>query len=134
MNGRTSDEPVWLDIAQVKLLHAESMRLFGGLPGLRDESILESAIARPRNLWAHDRAATIFDLAAAYGFGIARNHAFVDGNKRITLLAVRVFLFLNGLHFQPDEVETVTMIEALADGTLSQSELARWIEASTKSI
>lgn len=122
------DEPVWLSRIDVMILHADSLRLFGGSAGIRDRALLDSALERPRNRWRYDQPCTIFDLAAAYGFGIARNHAFMDGNKRAALLAVRAFLFLNGYHFSPDEVETVTVIEGLAAGTFDESSLARWIK------
>ncbi len=114
------------------MLHAETLRLFGGSPGVRDEGMLQSALARPRHLWASYETATLFDLAAAYGLGMARNHAFVDGNRRAALLATRAFLFRNGLRFQPDEVVTVTFMEAVAAGTVDQGMLAEWLEANAE--
>lgn len=120
-------EPNWLTFAQVKILHAESIRLFGGLPGVRDASLLESALARPQQHYAYGEAPTLFDLAAAYAFGLARNHAFLDGNKRIALLSIRTFLFINGYYFAPDQIETVTTIEGLASGAVSQGALSAWI-------
>ena len=120
-------EPIWLSTTQVRMLHAESLRLFGGSPGLRDEGLLESALGRPQHLHAYGDAPSVFDLAAAYGHGLAKNHAFVDGNKRVALLAIRAFLFRNGYAFQPDQVETVTTMEGLAAGTVDQEMLAAWI-------
>ena len=123
-----SQEPNWLTLAQVQMLHAETLRLFGGRPGVRDEALLESAVGRPRNRYLYEDAPTVFELAASYGYGLSKNHAFIDGNKRISLLAVRAFLFRNGYHFRPDRVETVTMIEGLAAGSVTEELLAAWIE------
>ncbi len=109
------------------MLHAEALRLFGGSPGVRDEKLLESALARPRQLFAYGVAPDLFDLAAEYAFGLARNHAFIDGNKRTALLSVRAFLFVNGHTFAPDQVETVTTFEMLAAGEIDQREVANWI-------
>lgn len=110
------------------MLHAELLKLFGGSSGLRDEGLLKSALDRPRNRWHSEQPVTMFELAASYGFGIAKNHAFVDGNKRTSLLAIRSFLFSNGYEFSPDEIETVTTIEGLAGGGVDEELLARWIE------
>ena len=121
-------EPKWLSITQMMMLHAELLKLFGGSAGIRDQGLLESALKRPRNRWHYEQTVTIFELAAAYGFGIAKNHAFVDGNKRTSLLAIRTFLFSNGYSFSPDEIETVTMIEGLAGGSVDEDLLASWIE------
>lgn len=115
------------------MLHAESLDLFGGSPGMRDLGLLESALARPANKWHYDGTDSLYALAGAYAFGIARNHAFIDGNKRTALLAIRAFLFRNGREFLPDEVETVTMIEGLADGRVDEELLATWIEENSRS-
>ena len=111
------------------MLHTQGIKLFGGFPGLRDEGLLQSALGRPVNLWAYNEDATHFQLAAAYGFGLAKNHAFIDGNKRITLLAIRAFLFRNGYRFEPGEVETVTTMEGVASGAVNENALSEWIEA-----
>lgn len=129
MSDRPVDEPIWLTEGQVRMLHAESLRLFGGASGVRDAGLLQSALGRPRHLWAYDESATLFDIAAAYAFGLAKNHAFVDGNKRVALLAMRAFLFRNGHRFIPDEVETVTAMEGVAGGAVGEDELAEWVEA-----
>ena len=122
------DEPVWLTATQVRMLHAESLALFGGASGIRDEGLLESALGRPRHLWAYGDEVTVFDLAAAYAFGIAKNHAFVDGNKRTAVLALRAFLFRNGYGFEPDPVELVTVMEGVASGRADEAPvlLAKW--------
>jgi death-on-curing protein len=122
---------VWLTEIQIRILHAEVISLFGGAPGVRDAGLLQRALARSRNLCAYEEDATLFDLAAAYAFGLAMNHAFIDGSKRVALLAARAFLFANGYRFDPDEVETVTTIESLAAGHLSEEILAAWIEANS---
>lgn len=124
-------DPVWLSEAQVRMLHAETLRLFGGAVGLRDAAMLDSALGRPKSKWRYDPATSVFSLAAAYGFGIARNHPFVDGNKRTALLAMRAFLFLNRYHLTPDEIETVTVVEGLAAGTVDEASVANWIESNT---
>ena len=126
------DEPTWLSSVQVRMLHAETLRLFGGRAGLRDAHLLESALARPRQLFAYGDDPDLFDLAAAYAFGLARNHAFVDGNERVALLSVRAFLFVNGHAFEPGQVETVTTFERLAAGDLDQQELAGWIRQNAR--
>lgn len=128
----TRAEPVWLSVTQVRMLHAESLNLFGGSPGIRDLGMLESALARPVNKWHYDGMDNLFALAAAYGYGIARNHAFVDGNKRTALLAIRAFLFRNGYEFSPDELDTVTMIERLAEGQVDEELLSAWIDENSR--
>jgi len=129
-----SSTPVWLTVTQIQMLHSESIRLFGGRPGIRDINGLESALARPQNLLVYSESPEIFQLAAEYAYGIARNHPFVDGNKRAALLAIRSFLFMNGIRFSPDPIETVTMIEGLAAGRENQESITTWIKgASTQS-
>ncbi|MEZ4702533.1 MAG: type II toxin-antitoxin system death-on-curing family toxin [Rhodothermales bacterium] len=86
------EEPIWLSTIQVRLLHAESLRLFGGGTGLRDEGLLESVLARLQQRFAYEKSVDIETLAAEYAYGLARNHPFVDGNKRVALLAIRSFL------------------------------------------
>lgn len=119
--------PNWLTIPIVKAIHAEHMAVFGGGPGLRDEGLLESALDRPRNLYAYGDSPTLFDLAAAYAHGNIRNHPFVDGNKRTGLLASVIFLDLNGYAFEPAETDVVTIINAVADGNADELLLAKWL-------
>jgi death-on-curing protein len=119
-------EPVWLDVALVTTIQAEQLAIFGGAAGVRDASLLESALHRPRNKFAYGET-NLAALAAAYGFGIARNHAFVDGNKRTALLAIYTFLGLNDVELDADQAEAVALIEALAAGQLSEAELTAWI-------
>ncbi len=127
------DDPKWLSEVHVRLLHAESLQLFGGAGGLRDATVLSSAMARPQNRLAYDADVTVFQLASEYAYDLARNHAFADGNKRVALLAIRAILFQNGFSFVPDQVETVTVIEGLASGKLEIEILAQWIESSSVS-
>lgn len=119
-------EPEWLTADLVIAIHDEQLREFGGPAGIRDEGALESALGRARNRWAYE-AADLPRLAAAYGFGIARNHPFVDGNKRAALLAIITFLGLNNVEFTASEAEAVVMIRDLAAGTIDETGLSRWI-------
>lgn len=121
------DEIVWLTGDLVKAIHDRQLRLFGGPAGIRDEGALESALGRPINQHAY-QGAGLPALAAAYAFGIARNHPFVDGNKRAALLALVTFLGLNGIDFVADEAEAVVMIRGLAAGEIDEVGLTRWIE------
>lgn len=120
-------EPHWLTVAHFRILHVETIQLFGGILGVRDIGLLESAIDRPRNLYAYNNGLSLSDLAAAYAFGLTRNHPFIDGNKRASALAIRAFLFLNGYLFNPAQDEMAVMIEELAAGNLDEKELSRWI-------
>ena len=119
-------EPVWLPVELVVAIHDEQLRLHGGPAGLRDRGALESALGRARNKWAYENT-DLPTLAAAYAFGIARNHAFVDGNKRTALLSLITFLGLNGIDFLADEAEAVVMFQDLAAGEIDEDGLARWI-------
>jgi death-on-curing protein len=107
-------------------IHDEQLAIHGGSPGTRDAGLLASALDRPRNKWAHE-SAELAELAAAYGYGIARNHPFIDGNKRTSLLAIYTFLGVNGIDFIVPEAEAAAMMIALAAGEVSEESLARWI-------
>jgi death-on-curing protein len=120
------NEPEWLTKQIVLAIHDEQLALHGGAGGIRDEALLESALSRPLNKWAYEHA-ELAELAAAYGFGIARNHPFVDGNKRTSLLAIYTFLGLNDIDFVVPEAEAAAMILSLAAGEVSEENLARWI-------
>jgi death on curing protein len=119
-------EPRWLTVELVKAIHERQLKLFGGPSGIRDEGALESALGRPQNRWAYEGGDTP-ELAAAYAFGIAKNHPFVDGNKRAALLAFVTFLGLNDIDFVADEAEAVVMIRGLAAGEIDEEGLTRWI-------
>ena len=120
------NEPIWLDADEVIDMHAEQLAIFGGPEGIRDRGLLESAILRPVNQW-HYGQTDLAALAAAYAFGLARNHAFVDGNKRIAFQAMMVFLRGNGIAFAPDPAHATAMILALAAGEVNEEGLTRWI-------
>ena len=117
----------WLTRRMVEAFHQESLARFGGASGIRDEGLLESALARRQNRAVYEDDPPIFALAADYCFGIVRNHPFVDGNKRAGLLSARVFLALNGWQFEPDEAMTVEMIRVLAAGELAGEALVKWL-------
>lgn len=119
--------PKWLNKKALLLLHEESIAEFGGARGLRGEGLLESALARPLNLHAYQPNSSLAELAAAYGYGIAKNHAFVDGNKRVAFLSLGMFLSLNGHRLVVGQAEAVETILALAAGELEEAELASWI-------
>jgi death-on-curing protein len=120
------NEPIWLDVEILIDLHAEQLALFGGPDGIRDQNMLEAALGRPIDKFTHgetDPAA----LAAAYGFDIARNHPFVDGNKRAALGAIIVFLGLNDIDFLVPPESATAMVLALAAGEVNDEGLTRWI-------
>ena len=119
---------IWLERRDVEAFHDMQVAEFGGLAGTRDAGALESALARPRNLKAHG-APSIFELAASYAFGIARNHPFVDGNKRTALVSSFTFLDLNGYAVGAPEADAGLTFVALAAGKLPEKDLARWLEA-----
>lgn len=121
------DEPLWLSRSVIETLHADQVREHGGRLGLRDPGLLESALARPRHVWAYDAEADLAALAGEYGFGLAQNHAFLDGNKRIALVATNVFLILNGFDIEAAESEVVETMLRVAGGRMSRVEFASWI-------
>jgi death on curing protein len=121
----------WIDRDVLLAAHDEQLQEHGGATGIRDEGLFESALARPQNLAAYgepDAAA----LAASYAFGLAKNHAFVDGNKRIALVALELFLELNGFVLAVDDAQCVIVILSLASGAFSEGDLAEWIRRHLK--
>ncbi|MBF4509049.1 MAG: type II toxin-antitoxin system death-on-curing family toxin [Aeromicrobium sp.] len=122
-----SSEPRWVSRVVVDAVHVDLIRTHGGMPGVRDEDLLESALARPRQRWAYDASADLAVLAASYGFGLARNHPYHDGNKRVAFMAMAVFVGLNGFELVADEADVVTTIVALAAGALDEDALAEWV-------
>src|ERR1700726_5164086 len=110
-----TSEPKWLTYDQVIAIHSRQLRRFGGATGLRDDGLLRSAIERPINKWHYEQA-ELPELAAAYAFGLAKNHAFVDGNKRIAFMTMVAFLRKNGVRFAPDQAQATAMMLALAGG------------------
>jgi death-on-curing protein len=118
----------WVDKRALLLLHGESLAEHGGLPGLRDEGLLESALARPLNLTAYGQP-DLADLAATYGCGLAQNHPFADGNKRAAFLAVGLFLGLNGYRLQATQLEATQVMLAVAAGEIEEAAFAAWLRA-----
>lgn len=121
-------EPRWLTIEIVIAAHARQLARFGGPAGLRDRALLESALARPVNQF-HYGQEDIASLAAAYAYGLARNHAFVDGNKRIAFIALVLFLAMNGVDLKAPTSEATDIILRLAAGEFDEAALADWVRA-----
>ena len=120
-------EPRWLPRLVLDAAHFDQLREHGGRPGLRDEGALEAALARARHKWTYDKKPDLATLAAAYGFGLATAHPYVDGNKRAALLAMLIFLGLNDLDLDATESEVVTVMLGLASGQMKERELADWL-------
>ena len=120
----------WVDRRALLLLHAESLAEHGGGEGLRDEGLLESALARPENLAAYGQP-DVADLAASYGLGLAKNHPFMDGNKRAAFLAVGLFLYLNGHRLRATQAEATLTMLAVAGSEITEGEFAAWIRDHT---
>ena len=127
-------EFVWVLDEVVLAVHDEQLAVHGGLSGIRDREAVESALARPRNLVAYGSCDDVARLAAAYVYGIVRNHGFADGNKRTALVTADLFLMLNGYELVSAPVENVLTILGVADGTLSEDELTTWIRKNVKSL
>jgi death-on-curing protein len=119
--------PVWVPRLVVEAVHFDQLRTHGGLAGVRDASALESALARPRNRFAYGRKPDVATLAAAYAFGLARDHPFQDGNKRIAFLTAVIFLGLNGYDLDVADADVIAQMVAVAAGRLSEARLATWI-------
>ena len=117
---------LWITYEQAIAIHSRQLRRFGGAPGLRDEGMLRSALERPINKWRYEQS-DMPELAAAYAFGLAKNHAFVDGNKRIAFMAMMAFLLKNGVAFSPEPAHATAIILSLAAGEVSEESLTRWI-------
>ena len=120
-------EPRWISVSAAMAAHSETVAEFGGSAELRDLGLLESALDRPRNLYAYGEDPSIFEMAAASCAGIVKNHPFVDGNKRAGILAAVMFLDVNGYALRPNEAEAYTVIMALAAGEIDEAALAAWI-------
>jgi death-on-curing protein len=120
-------EPRWLSRLVVDAIHADQLRQHGGHPGVRDDNVLESALARPRQKWNCGESADVAALAAAYAFGFVRNHLYKDGNKRIGFLALVTFLGMNDYDLEATDEDVVTTMLALADGSLTERRLASWV-------
>ena len=127
------DDPIWISLELATAIHQRQLAEHGGADGVRDAGLLDSALGKPRHLFAYsDPTPSIPRLAAAYAFGIARNHAFIDGNKRTAYVVCRVFLLLNGYDLTAPPIERYTTFLKLAAGELGEDELAGWLSANTK--
>lgn len=116
-----------MDRAVVGVIHHDQLQQHGGGYGVRDEGLIESALARPRNKWAYEPSSDLATLAAAYGYGLTKNHPFVDGNKRVAFMVMYTFLGLNGCELNAREEEVVTVMRELAAGDRTEAALASWL-------
>ncbi len=128
------EEPIWLEARLVLTMHEEQIREHGGSYGVRDEGLMESALARPKQLFHYGEKVDMLALAAAYGHGVAKNHPFVDGNKRTAFQCMYVFLYINGIEITASEIDVVVTMLGLADGSISEMQLAAWLKANYEKI
>ena len=125
--------PEWVSYEVVLAVHEAQIAEHGGLTGIRDQGLLESALARPQNLHAYSTTANVCDLAAAYAIGLAKNHAFIDGNKRTAWIVSATFLELNGRTVVAGQNEVVTIMLGVADGTVTDEAFSVWLQQSSVS-
>ena len=129
------DDPIWISIELTLGIHSRQLAEHGGADGVRDQGLLESALGRPRHLFAYtDPTPEIPRLAAAYAFGIAKNHAFIDGNKRTAAVVCETFLLLNGFELTATDIEAYPIFLSLAAGELSEESLADWLTKNTRTV
>lgn len=121
------NEPNWLSRTIVDAIQFDQIQQHGGSAGIRDEGVLESALARPLNKLAYEPDSSLASLAAAYGYGLATNHAYVDGNKRVAFMAMYVFLGINGQELAATQPEVVEVVLAVANGRLDEKGLGEWL-------
>ncbi|PSB00531.1 type II toxin-antitoxin system death-on-curing family toxin [Merismopedia glauca] len=119
---------IWIDRLMTISIHDDQIAAHGGAYGILNQAMLESALARPRNLYVYEEV-DLFQLAAAYAYGLAKNHGFVDGNKRTAFLVTFAFLKVNGWHLYVAEPEVVLTMQNLAAGVISETELAQWLRS-----
>ena len=131
-------QPYWLDVPDVKAIQGEIIAASGGAIGLLNEGNLEATLSKPKQLYTYGEAVTLFDLAAAYGYGLVKNHCFVDGNKRIALIAMYTFLAVNGVELTASEVDAATYFWDLAatrdPQDICMQRLAAWLRANSEPI
>lgn len=120
-------EPIWIERKALELLHDESLAEHGGSPGLRDENLFESALARPKNLFGYEGGTDIARLAASYAYGLAKNHPFIDGDKRTAFIAATLFIRMNGSRLSADQVDAYNMMVRLASSEIGEEEFAAWL-------
>jgi len=119
-------EPRWIQAEAVLIFHAECLLEFGGMPGIRDQGAIESALARPKNLFAYGEL-DLYDVAAAYSAGLCQNHGFVDGKKRIGFITAYTFLYDNGVKIEAEQAEVIAAMLELADHKLDEAGYAAWL-------
>ena len=125
--------PQWIDLSVVLAIHEQQIAEHAGSLGIRDLGLIESALGRPQNLLLYN-SPDIFDLAAAYGYGLAQNHGFIDGNKRTAYVVTRLFLILNGYDISTSAVEKVITFEKVGKGEIDQTALAAWLRTHSKQL
>jgi death-on-curing protein len=130
--ARRPREPRWLNRTAVDAIHADQVRQHGGLSGIRDDNMLESALARPRQKWEYAATTDLASLAAAYAFGFVRNHPYTDGNKRIGFMTLVTFLGINECDFETTDEDVITTMLALADGSLTEAQLTKWVRTHSR--
>lgn len=130
--SRVMKEPAWLTLDIIETIHVDLIKVHGGHPGYRDKSMVEAALARPLHRWNYEQSPDLFSLAASYGFALAKNHGFIDGNKRVAFMAMYIFLGLNGYDLDAPEQAAVDVIMKLSDGSLGESELAQWLRSAVE--
>lgn len=121
------NEPIWISETLARFIHGDQLLQHGGREGIRDENLLSASLARPRHQFVYSEP-SLFDLAAAYGYGLAKNHPFIDGNKRTAFMIMYTFLGLNGYTLNASERQVVEMMERLATDQENQASLAQWLE------
>jgi death-on-curing protein len=126
--------PRWLSEDTILILHSASLARFGGAEGVRDYGLFQSALVHPVNLFNYEKTSDLADLAAAYAFALIKNHAFVDGNKRVAFLACGVFLDMNEKTLNASPSDAIAAVMALADGTLTEQAFANWIRRNWQSL
>ena len=126
-------QPHWIIGRALLYLHSASLTTFGGSTGIRDEGLLDSALARSQDKFLYAPESDLSELAASYGFGIAKNHPFIDGNKRAAFHSVGLFLSINGYELVADQLDAIQTMLSLAAGELCEEEFAVWIRSHTKS-
>ena len=131
-------EPCWLDIHDICAIHGEILAESGGASGILNEGALESTLNKPKNLYHYEENVTLYKLAASYAYGLVKNHCFVDGNKRIALIAVYTFLFVNGIELTASEIDATNVFLDLAASRETQEEamekLAYWLQSNSETI
>lgn len=129
-----SAEPLWITLLDVVVAHERLIARYGGTSGIRDQGLLESALARPGNLYAYDGERSIPVLGAALAYSLAKNHAFIDGNKRVAFAAMNMFLEVNGFELVASQESAALSMERLAAGEISEDEFRSWVIAETQPI